>query len=66
MIQVKTGSQLGNEIMAAIGIDAKGARKLSLVCEANQLANITIEFVHISDHGEIVEILKRYTLTEAA
>ncbi len=65
MANVKTGSALGMEILAAVGIDSKGIRKLTLVCEAGDIATLTIEHTIFAAGGEIAEVIKRYKLTEA-
>ncbi len=65
MANVKTGTALSMEILAAVGIDSKGIRKLTLVCEAGDIATLTTEYTIFAAGGEISEVIKRYNLTEA-
>ena len=65
MAHVKSGIALGTEILAALGVDKTGVRKLMLMCNSDDVAVLVVEHVVVADNGEIGSILKRYKLTEA-
>lgn len=62
---ILTGSQLGQELAKALGLDPKKVRSLTIRCAVNEVATVTAEtFVVDEQAGQVATLLQRYVLVE--
>ena len=58
---IYTGSELGKMICTALNLDPDGIRKISIECEAGEIATVTIELIKYDGDG-LIASLKKYDL----
>jgi hypothetical protein len=62
---IRYGNRLGKQILDALGIDATNVRRLELTCDVSEASMLTLH-TYVRDEGsdDMVEVLRRYTVTE--
>lgn len=65
-MKILTGSQLGQDLCDALGIDANDVSGITVTCEAGRSAEVAVRrFVRDESAGKIQQVLKHYILIEA-
>lgn len=63
MAHIKTGNELGTEVLKVLGIDPKMVAELSIHMSANEVATVTItRFLDKIEGDQLATVLERYAL----
>ena len=63
-MSVVTGQELGQRLCVALGLDPDTVKRITIVCDADDIATVTVVFC-VGDSQRIVETLKTYELVGA-